>query len=724
MRSGAFSGLVSIRKESACVCETRTIKDPERYLWTVRHVRHDHLKKHKPFVVKAPWGQTATQREAVEKLAESLENGNKWTSLTGVTGSGKSAVMAWTIEHTDRPALVIAPNKSLAAQLSMELAELLPENKVCYFVSYYDYYQPEAYVPSSDTFIEKEAMINQEIDRLRHEATASLLFRRDVVVVASVSCVYGLGAPESYLKNVLRLEVGQHWERLELSRKLAEIGYVRGDGIERSTFKMRGDTLEIIQPSGDTLHRVSFDDEIIEEIVEITPVERKKIATCEDLNVWPAKHYQTERETLERACGDIETELQERLEELRGSNKLLEAQRLEQRTLSDVDYLRETGFCPGVENYSRHLDGRVAGEPPYSLLSYFPSDALIILDESHVTIPQLRACFAGDFSRKATLIEHGFRLPSAADNRPLKFEEFSANTGQVLTVSATPGVFEREMAGADVELLVRPTGLLDPEITVERATGQVEHLAGLIKKNTLAKERTLVTCTTKMSAEKLVEHLEDRGIKARYLHSDVHVTERIEIVRDLRLGEFDVLVGVNLLREGLDMPEVSLVAILDADQEGFLRSETALIQTIGRAARHLNGRAVLYADRETEAMRRAIEETARRRETQAAYNKEHGIVPRGVVSSIKPALIRQRKSEKSEQVGEFSKVSTEELEELLIATELEMHQAAEDLRFEVAVVKRDKLGSLSAEILSRAGGETERTDGERSPKKAAKKQRS
>jgi len=690
----------------------------------VRHVRHDHLKKHKPFVVKAPWGQTATQREAVEKLAESLENGNKWTSLTGVTGSGKSAVMAWTIEHTDRPALVIAPNKSLAAQLSMELAELLPENKVCYFVSYYDYYQPEAYVPSSDTFIEKEAMINQEIDRLRHEATASLLFRRDVVVVASVSCVYGLGAPESYLKNVLRLEVGQHWERLELSRKLAEIGYVRGDGIERSTFKMRGDTLEIIQPSGDTLHRVSFDDEIIEEIVEITPVERKKIATCEDLNVWPAKHYQTERETLERACGDIETELQERLEELRGSNKLLEAQRLEQRTLSDVDYLRETGFCPGVENYSRHLDGRVAGEPPYSLLSYFPSDALIILDESHVTIPQLRACFAGDFSRKATLIEHGFRLPSAADNRPLKFEEFSANTGQVLTVSATPGVFEREMAGADVELLVRPTGLLDPEITVERATGQVEHLAGLIKKNTLAKERTLVTCTTKMSAEKLVEHLEDRGIKARYLHSDVHVTERIEIVRDLRLGEFDVLVGVNLLREGLDMPEVSLVAILDADQEGFLRSETALIQTIGRAARHLNGRAVLYADRETEAMRRAIEETARRRETQAAYNKEHGIVPRGVVSSIKPALIRQRKSEKSEQVGEFSKVSTEELEELLIATELEMHQAAEDLRFEVAVVKRDKLGSLSAEILSRAGGETERTDGERSPKKAAKKQRS
>jgi excinuclease ABC subunit B len=687
-------------------------------------VRHDHLKKHKPFVVRAPWGQTATQREAVEKLAESLENGNKWTSLTGVTGSGKSAVMAWTIEHTDRPALVIAPNKSLAAQLSMELAELLPENKVCYFVSYYDYYQPEAYVPSSDTFIEKEAMINQEIDRLRHEATASLLFRRDVVVVASVSCVYGLGAPESYLKNVLRLEVGQHWERLELSRKLAEIGYVRGDGIERSTFKMRGDTLEIIQPSGDTLHRVSFDDEIIEEIVEITPVERKKIATCEDLNVWPAKHYQTERETLERACGDIETELQERLEELRGSNKLLEAQRLEQRTLSDVDYLRETGFCPGVENYSRHLDGRVAGEPPYSLLSYFPSDALIILDESHVTIPQLRACFAGDFSRKATLIEHGFRLPSAADNRPLKFDEFSANTGQVLTVSATPGVFEREMAGADVELLVRPTGLLDPEITVERATGQVEHLAGLIKKNTLARERTLVTCTTKMSAEKLVEHLEDRGIKARYLHSDIHVTERIEIVRDLRLGEFDVLVGVNLLREGLDMPEVSLVAILDADQEGFLRSETALIQTIGRAARHLNGRAVLYADRETEAMRRAIEETARRRETQAAYNKEHGITPRGVVSSIKPALIRQRRSEKSEQVGEFSKVSTQELEELLIATELEMHQAAEDLRFEVAVVKRDKLGSLSAEILARAGGETERTDGERSPKKAAKKQRS
>ena len=680
----------------------------------MRHVRHDHLKKHKPFVVRAPWGQTATQREAVEKLAESLENGNKWTSLTGVTGSGKSAVMAWTIEHTDRPALVIAPNKSLAAQLSMELAELLPENKVCYFVSYYDYYQPEAYVPSSDTFIEKEAMINQEIDRLRHEATASLLFRRDVVVVASVSCVYGLGAPESYLKNVLRLEVGQHWERLELSRKLAEIGYVRGDGIERSTFKMRGDTL----------HRVSFDDEIIEEIVEITPVERKKIATCEDLNVWPAKHYQTERETLERACGDIETELQERLEELRGSNKLLEAQRLEQRTLSDVDYLRETGFCPGVENYSRHLDGRVAGEPPYSLLSYFPSDALIILDESHVTIPQLRACFAGDFSRKATLIEHGFRLPSAADNRPLKFDEFSANTGQVLTVSATPGVFEREMAGADVELLVRPTGLLDPEITVERATGQVEHLAGLIKKNTLARERTLVTCTTKMSAEKLVEHLEDRGIKARYLHSDIHVTERIEIVRDLRLGEFDVLVGVNLLREGLDMPEVSLVAILDADQEGFLRSETALIQTIGRAARHLNGRAVLYADRETEAMRRAIEETARRRETQAAYNKEHGIIPRGVVSSIKPALIRQRRSEKSEQVGEFSKVSTQELEELLIATELEMHQAAEDLRFEVAVVKRDKLGSLSAEILARAGGETERTDGERSPKKAAKKQRS
>jgi excinuclease ABC subunit B len=715
--------LVSIKKESAQVLETRTIKDLERQLRTVRHVRQDPLKKHRPFVVKAPWGQTTAQREAVEKLAESLENGNKWTSLTGVTGSGKSAVMAWTIEHTNRPALVIAPNKSLAAQLSMELTELLPENKVCYFVSYYDYYQPEAYVPSSDTFIEKEAMINQEIDRLRHEATASLLFRRDVVVVASVSCVYGLGAPESYLKNVVRLEVGQQWERLELSRKLAEIGYVRGDGIERGTFKMRGDTLEIIQPSGDTLHRVSFDDETIEEIVEITPVERKKIATCEDLNVWPAKHYQTERETLERACGEIESELQKRLEELRGSNKLLEAQRLEQRTLSDVDYLRETGFCPGVENYSRHLDGREAGEPPYSLLSYFPQDALVILDESHVTIPQLRACFAGDFSRKATLIEHGFRLPSAADNRPLRFEEFSANTGQILTVSATPGVFEREMAGADVELLVRPTGLLDPEITVERATGQVEHLSGLIKENTLARERTLVTCTTKTSAEKLVEHLEDRGIKARYLHSDVHVTERIEIVRDLRLGEFDVLVGVNLLREGLDMPEVSLVAILDADQEGFLRSETALIQTIGRAARHLNGRAVLYADRQTEAMRRAIEETARRRETQAAYNSEHGVIPRGVVSSIKPALIRQRKTEKVEQSSELTKVSTKDLEELLITTELEMHQAAEDLRFEVAAVKRDKLEALSAEILSRAGKETERTDGERSPKKADKKQR-
>lgn len=676
-----------------------------------------------PFIVKSPWDKTKAQSDAVESLAESLSNGNKWTSLTGVTGSGKSAVMAWTIEKTGRPALVIAPNKSLAAQLSMELAELLPENRVCYFVSYYDYYQPEAYVPSSDTFIEKEAMINQEIDRLRHEATASLLFRRDTVVVASVSCVYGLGAPGAYLKNVLRLEINQEWDRLAISRKLADIGYTRGEGTERGTFKVKGDTLEIIQPSGDFILRITFDDETIEEIAEITPIERTKISSLKEAYIWPAKHYQTEPETLERACQDIEAELQERLTDLKSANKLLEAQRLEQRTLSDVDYLRETGFCPGVENYSRHLDGRKPGEPPYTLMSYFPSDALVILDESHVTIPQLKACFAGDFSRKATLIEHGFRLPSAADNRPLRFEEFCQTAGQILTVSATPGPFERDVAGEDVELLVRPTGLLDPQITIERATGQVEHLAGLAKENTAKGERTLVTCTTKNTAEKLVEHLTERGIKSRYLHSDVHVTERIEIVRDLRLGEFDVLVGVNLLREGLDMPEVSLVAILDADQEGFLRSETALIQTIGRAARHLNGRAVLYADRQTEAIKRAVKETERRREMQEAYNREHNVTPTGVKSSIKPTLIRQRKQETARDVPEADDRSTAELESLLISTELEMQQAAEELRFERAAELRDAAERIAATLESRTGENAGRPDSKQSPKKAPNKQR-
>ena len=658
------------------------------------------------FKVRAPYERAGDQATAVTGLTDALASGEKWMTLLGITGSGKSAVMAWTIEATNRPALVIAPNKSLAAQLAGELRELLPENKVCYFVSYYDYYQPEAYVPSSDMFIEKEAQINQEIDRLRHEATAALLNRRDVVVVASVSCVYGLGAPESYLKHLLYLKKGEEWSRRDLSLKLAEIGYTRNDtDTPRGTFRVRGDTFDIHLSGEETLRRVVFDDEEITGFFIHNPITGENTPCGDDLAVWPARHYTSDPATLTNAVSKISSELQERLTTLRSEGKLLEAQRLEQRSMSDIDMLTETGGCAGVENYSRHLDGREAGEPPYTLLDYFPEDFVVYLDESHVTIPQLGACFAGDLSRKTTLIEHGFRLPSAADNRPLRFEEFSVRAPQVVMVSATPGKFERENSSSTIELLVRPTGLLDPQVIVQSSTGQLQDLVARIRERSSRNERVLVTCITKDSAEKLTDYLLGEGVRSRYIHSDVEVVERIELVRELRLGMYDVLVGVNLLREGIDMPEVSLVAVMDADTQGFLRSETALIQTIGRAARHINGTAVLYAQNTTEAMRKAIEETDRRRSLQAAHNTKHGIVPVGVSSGIRDNLLPGAAKKASNVrgsgqapgvVSDWDELDDDALKRLLLETEERMLVESALLRFEEAAAMRDK-----AEVIAR-----------------------
>ena len=581
-----------------------------------------------PFRVEAPFAPAGDQPRAVEELADGIDGGERFQTLLGITGSGKSATIAWTIEKVQRPTLVIAPNKALAAQLANELREFFPENRVEYFVSYYDYYQPEAYLPTSDTFIEKDSSVNDEIDRLRHSATASLLTRRDTIVVASVSCIYGLGSPEHYEGQLLVLEVGQTIDHRATLGRLIDLRYERNDMVlGRGKFRVRGDTLELHPAYEETAFRISLFGDEVEAITEVDPLTGEHLRQLDDLVVFPATHYMADAANVQRAIGGIEAELAERLQAFAGSDKLLEAQRLRMRTEHDLEMLGELGYCNGVENYSMHLDGRSYGDRPYTLLDYFPDDFLVVLDESHVAVPQLHGQYAGDRSRKETLIEHGFRLPSAADNRPLTFDEFTGRVGQVVFLSATPGDWEMENSSRVVEQIVRPTGLVDPEVVVRPTKGQIDDLQEMIAGRVAAEQRVLVTTLTKKMAEDLTDYLLEQGVRVRYLHSDIDTVQRIEILRDLRLGEFDVLVGINLLREGLDLPEVSLVAILDADKEGFLRSETSLVQTIGRAARNVDGQVVMYADAVTPSMQRAISETQRRRGLQQAHNAEHGIDP-------------------------------------------------------------------------------------------------
>jgi excinuclease ABC subunit B len=664
------------------------------------------------FEVHTPYEKAGDQPQAVAGAVKALSDGERWVCIEGITGSGKSAVMAWTIEELQRPALIIAPNKSLAAQLAGELKELMPTAAVCYFVSYYDFYQPEAYVASSDMFIEKEAVVNREIDRLRHEATCNLLTRRDVVVVASVSCIYGLGDPEMFLRQMLTLSVGDEHGPGAVARMLVERGYERNDiDLDRGRFRVRGDVMDIHPAHTERLVRVEWFGDEIERIREIDALSTEVIGELTECKLFPANHYNAEEESVAGAVKTIETELTERLELLRSEGKLLEAQRLEQRTRHDLDMLQETGTCAGIENYSRHMDGRVAGEAPYTLLDYFEDDFLVILDESHVAVPQIAGTWAGDASRKANLIEHGFRLPSAADNRPLRFEEFDDRAKQVLLVSATPGKFEREHAETNIELVVRPTGLLDPEIIVHPRLGQLDDLVERCQERIVRQERVLVTCVTKRSAEELCDYLLEQGIRSRFLHSEVETLERIALIRELRLGGFDVLVGVNLLREGLDIPECSLVAILDADVQGFLRSETSLVQTIGRAARNVNGEAVLYADRVSDAMKAAIELTKRRRAKQEAYNTEHGITPKSVKSTIRDLLAQHnvqqaagRKNSRRQNAGVVLEglegLSVAGLEARMIECELKMQAAAAALLFEEAARLRDELKALASHALT------------------------
>ncbi len=662
------------------------------------------------FRVEAPFSPAGDQPAAIEELSEAISGGERFTTLLGITGSGKSATIAWTIENLQRPTLVIAPNKSLAAQLANELRSFFPDNRVEYFVSYYDYYQPEAYVPSSDTFIEKDSSVNDEIDRLRHSATAALLTRRDTIVVASVSCIYGLGSPEHYEGKLLVLEKGGSVEQRVVLRQLIGMQYERNDmTLGRGKFRVKGDTIEIHPAYEETVIRVSLFGDEVEQITEVDPLTGDHLRQLDDLVVFPATHYMADREVIGRAITRIESELAEQLIVFREQDKLLEAQRLRMRTEHDLEMMGELGFCNGIENYSAHIDGRSPGEQPYTLLDYFPDDFIVVLDESHVAVPQLHGQYQGDRSRKETLIEHGFRLPSAADNRPLEFEEFINRVGQVVLLSATPGSWERENSGTVVEQIVRPTGLIDPEVVVRPTRGQIDDLLEMIGERVGAEQRALVTTLTKKMAEDLTDYLLENGVRVRYLHSDIDTVQRIEILRDLRLGEFDVLVGINLLREGLDLPEVSLVAILDADKEGFLRSETSLVQTIGRAARNVDGQVVMYADQVTNSMQRAISETMRRRELQQAYNEEHGIDPQTVRKAVSDilSLIRPdgsaptpkgRGRRDRRKVHELSDMPREDLFRLIRSLEAEMADASGDLRFEYAASLRDEIRELEREV--------------------------
>ncbi|MFH1618177.1 MAG: excinuclease ABC subunit UvrB [Candidatus Margulisiibacteriota bacterium] len=637
------------------------------------------------------------QPKAIEGLVSGVEAGEKFQTLLGVTGSGKTFSMANVIAKVNRPTLVISHNKTLAAQLCQEFRSYFPENAVEYFVSYYDYYQPEAYIAQTDTYIEKEATVNEEIDRLRHAATMALLERRDVIIVASVSCIYGLGTPKDYLDAMVSLKLGQPYDRYELLDKLVSIKYDRNDiDVQRGRFRVRGSNIEIQPAYEKNLFRLEFDEnDILGKIDVIDPKSQKVIDMKDTLAIYPATHFVTFRDRLEGAIQSIQKEFEMWSQELKNHNKLLELQRLEQRTRYDIEMIRELGYCQGIENYSRHMDGRAAGTPPSTLLDYFPDDFLMFIDESHVTVPQIGGMFAGDKSRKDALIKHGFRMPSAYDNRPLKFEEFEARLNQVIFVSATPRQFELKASkGKIVEQIIRPTGLIDPEVVVRGSHGQIQDLEKEIRSRVEKKERVLVTTLTKRMAEDLAEYLDEAGLRVRYLHSDIETLDRIDILRGLRKGEFDILVGISLLREGLDLPEVSLVAILDADKEGFLRGETSLIQTIGRAARNVEGKVILYADKHTDSMKKALKETARRRKLQIAYNIKHNITPRTIVKEIADIseAIRESKLAEIKNIKKF--VPEKEIPDLITSLEEQMHIAATALEFEQAAELRDRIGAL------------------------------
>src|SRR5213596_1234645 len=650
---------------------------------------------------------TGDQPQAIATLSEALSAGERYQTLLGATGTGKTATMAWIIEEIGRPALLIAHNKTLAAQLCNELREFFPNNAVEYFVSYYDYYQPEAYVPQADLYIEKDSSQNDDIARLRLAATSALFTRRDVVVVASVSCIYGLGSPEEWKEKVVILEVGEEHDRDLMLRKLIDSQYVRNDTVlGRGRFRVKGDVVEVQPANQETAYRISFFGDEVEQVTHFDPLTGEIHAKLDNIAIWPATEYVTSKPTVERAVGEIRHELEERIKELEAENKLLEAHRLRQRTEYDLEMMQELGFCNGIENYSRILEGRAPGTHPFTLLDYFPSDFVVFVDESHQTVPQIGGMHEGDRSRKQTLFDYGFRLPSALDNRPLRFDEFLEKVPQLVFVSATPGPYELRHSTAVAEQLIRPTFLPDPEVELRETRNQIDDLLNEIRRREEAGERVLVTTLTKKMAEDLTDYLLESGVKARYLHSEIDTLERIQIIRELRLGEYDVLVGVNLLREGLDLPEVSLVAILDADKEGFLRGKTALIQTIGRAARNVNGKVLLYADKLTEAIQGALEETNRRREKQLAYNEEHGITPESIIKGVSdiaeflalesPTVPGRRRRDGRKVEG----MSTGELEKLVITLEEEMFTAAEELRFEYAAKLRDEIKDLRRELLA------------------------
>ena len=665
------------------------------------------------FEVVSEFQPAGDQPAAIAALAKGINRGDRFQTLLGITGSGKSATMAWTIEAVQRPTLILAPNKSLAAQLAQEMKEFFPKNRVEYFVSYYDYYQPEAYIPSSDTFIEKDSAINDEIDRLRHSATAALLTRRDTIVVASVSCIYGMGDPDEYRGNLLELHVGVDYDQRSILKRLVDLQYDRNDlTLGRGNFRVRGDTIEVHPAYDETVTRFEMFGDTVERITIVDPVTGETLQDLKQTMVFPATHYVAGNERMQRAMLQIEAELQPRLKQFEKEGKLLEAQRLRQRTQYDLEMMAEVGYCNGIENYSMHIDGRVHGQPPFTLLDYFPDDFLMVMDESHVSIPQLHGQYAGDQNRKATLIEHGFRLPSAADNRPLRFEETMERINQCVFLSATPAPFELGLSSQVVEQIVRPTGLIDPEVIVRPTKGQIDDIIEMVNGRVANGDRVLITTLTKKMAEDLSEYLIEQGLKVRYLHSNIDTVQRIEILRALRLGEFDVLVGINLLREGLDLPEVSLVAILDADKAGFLRSQTSLIQMIGRAARNVNGQVVMYADNRTAAMDKAIGETSRRREKQIAYNLEHGIDPQTIRKAVGdilsilrpneankvPKLGDRKNLERDKVLNELKSLPQQELEALILTLEEEMTLAASEMRFEYAARLRDEVKELKREL--------------------------